>query len=233
MIADMESLQKRLTPLQKKARSGDKELAAQVDMIERVLKVLEDGKAARTVERSEDEEKTFQMLQLLTSKPLLYVCNVGEDEAADGNEHSARVKEMADAQGAETVIISAAMEAEIAQLDSEEDKRDFLEAAGLEEPGLNRVIKAGYNLLNLITFFTAGPKEARAWTVERDSKAPQAAGVIHTDFERGFIKAETIAYDDYSNLGGEQKAKEAGKMRQEGKEYVVQDGDILLFRFNV
>ena len=142
-------------------------------------------------------------------------------------------KEMADAQGAETVIISAAMEAEIAQLDSEEDKRDFLEAAGLEEPGLNRVIKAGYNLLNLITFFTAGPKEARAWTVERDSKAPQAAGVIHTDFERGFIKAETIAYDDYSNLGGEQKAKEAGKMRQEGKEYVVQDGDILLFRFNV
>ena len=233
MIADMESLQKRLQPLQKKARSGDKELAAQVDMIERVLKVLEEGKPARTVEYSEDEAKTFKMLQLLTSKPLLYVCNVGEDEAADGNDHTKKVQEMADAQGAEVVIISAAMEAEISQLESEEDKREFLEAAGLSEPGLNRVIKAGYNLLNLLTFFTAGPKEARAWTVKRQAKAPQAAGAIHTDFERGFIKAETIAYNDFVELGGEVKAKEAGKMRQEGKEYVVQDGDVMLFRFNV
>lgn len=233
MIADMESLSKRLQPLQKKARSGDKELAAQVDMIERVLKVLEEGKPARTVEYKEDEARTFKMLQLLTSKPLLYVCNVGEDDAADGNEHTKKVQAMADAQGAEVVIISAAMEAEISQLESDEDKKEFLEAAGLSEPGLNRVIKAGYNLLRLMTFFTAGPKEARAWTVRQNSKAPQAAGAIHTDFERGFIKAETIAYDDYVTLGGEVKAKEAGKMRQEGKEYVVQDGDVMLFRFNV
>lgn len=233
MIADMESLQKRLQPLQKKARSGDKELMAQVSMIERVLKVLEEGKPARTVEYSDDEAKTFKMLQLLTSKPLLYVCNVGEDDAADGNEHTAKVKKMADEQGAEIVIISAAMEAEISQLENDEDKKEFLEAAGLSEPGLNRVIKAGYNLLNLLTFFTAGPKEARAWTVKRQAKAPQAAGAIHTDFERGFIKAETIAYNDFVELGGEVKAKEAGKMRQEGKEYVVQDGDVMLFRFNV
>lgn len=233
MIADMESLQKRLQPLQKKARSGDKELMAQVNMIERVLKVLEEGKPARTVEYSDDEAKTFKMLQLLTSKPLLYVCNVGEDDAADGNEHTAKVKKMADEQGAEIVIISAAMEAEISQLENDEDKKEFLEAAGLSEPGLNRVIKAGYNLLNLLTFFTAGPKEARAWTVKRQAKAPQAAGAIHTDFERGFIKAETIAYNDFVELGGEVKAKEAGKMRQEGKEYVVQDGDVMLFRFNV
>ncbi|MGM0422685.1 MAG: redox-regulated ATPase YchF [Pseudomonadota bacterium] len=233
MIADMESLQKRLIPLQKKARVGEKGMAAQLEMIERVLKALEEGKPARTVERSTEEERNFQMLQLLTSKPLLYVCNVSEDDAATGNEYTAQVQKMADEQNAELVIISAAMEAEISQLDSEEDKKEFLEAAGLEEPGLNKVIRAGYNLLDLITFFTVGPKEARAWTVKRNSRAPQAAGAIHTDFERGFIKAETIDFNDFTACGGEQKAKETGKMRQEGKEYIVQDGDIMLFRFNV
>lgn len=233
MIADMESLEKRLPALQKKSRSGDKELAAQVALIERVLKVLQDGKPARTVDVSEDDAKDFKMLQLLTSKPLLYVCNVSEDDAAEGNEHTQAVQKMADEQGAGVVIISAAMEAEISTLDSAEEKQEFLEAAGLSEPGLNKIIRAGYNLLNLITFFTAGPKEARAWTVREGSKAPQAAGVIHTDFERGFIKAETIACNDFIDLGGEAKAKEAGKMRQEGKEYIVKDGDVMLFKFNV
>jgi GTP-binding protein YchF len=233
MIADMESLQKRLIPLQKKARVGEKGMASQLEMIERVLKALEDGKPARTVERSKDEERVFQLLQLLTSKPLLYVCNVSEDDAATGNEYTAQVQKMADEQNAELVIISAAMEAEISQLDTDDDKKDFLEAAGLEEPGLNKVIRAGYNLLDLITFFTVGPKEARAWTVKRNSRAPQAAGAIHTDFERGFIKAETIDFKDFTECGGEQKAKETGKMRQEGKEYIVNDGDIMLFRFNV
>ena len=233
MIADMESLEKRLPALEKKSRSGDKEIAAQVALIERVLKVLEGGKPARTVEISDDEAKDFAMLQLLTSKPLLYICNVSEDDAAEGNQHTEAVKKMADEQEAETVIISAAMEAEISTLDTAEEKQEFLEAAGLKEPGLNKIIRAGYNLLNLITFFTAGPKEARAWTVRRGSKAPQAAGAIHTDFERGFIKAETIACNDFIDLGGEVKAKEAGKMRQEGKEYIVQDGDVMLFKFNV
>ncbi len=233
MIADMESLEKRLPALQKKARSGDKETAAQIALIEKVLKVLEDGKPARTIEVSEDEDKPFKMLQLLTSKPLLYVCNVSEDDAADGNDHTKAVQKMADEQGAECVIISAAMEAEISTLDDDAEKAEFLEAAGLSEPGLNKIIRAGYNLLNLITFFTAGPKEARAWTVREGAKAPQAAGVIHTDFERGFIRAETIACDTYIELGGEVKAKEAGKMRQEGKEYIVKDGDIMLFKFNV
>lgn len=233
MIADMESLEKRLPALQKKARSGDKELVAQATLIERVLKVLQDGQPARTVEISEDDEKNFKMLQLLTSKPLLYVCNVSEDEATNGNAHTKAVEEMARNQGAEIVIISAALEAEISTLDTDEDKQEFLEAAGLAEPGLNKIIRAGYKLLELITFFTAGPKEARAWTVREGAKAPQAAGAIHTDFERGFIRAETIACDTYIDLGGEVKAKEAGKMRQEGKEYVVQDGDVMLFKFNV
>jgi len=185
------------------------------------------------VERSEDEEKIFQELQILTSKPVLYVCNVDEDSAADGNQYSELVDKMANEKGAEAVIICASIEAEISQLDSEEDKKEFLETLGLEEAGLNKIIRAGYKLLSLITFFTVGPKEARAWTVEKDAKAPQAAGVIHTDFERGFIKAETIACDNFLDLGGEQACKDAGKMRQEGKEYIVQDGDIMLFRFNV
>ena len=233
MLADMESLEKRQAALVKKARGNDKDAKLTLELVERTLKVLEEGKPARTVERSDDEEKAFQMLQLLTSKPILYVCNVEEDAAADGNELSAKVAEMAAEQGARSVVISAKIEEEVSQLESEEEKQEFLEAIGLEETGLARVIREGYKLLGLITFFTAGPKEARAWTVREGSKAPQAAGAIHTDFEKGFIKAETIAYDDFVELGGEHACKDAGKMRQEGKDYVTQDGDIMLFRFNV
>jgi len=233
MLADMESLEKRVVSLTKKARGGDKESTQLLNLVERTLKVLEEGKPARTLDVHEDDEKAFQMLQLLTSKPILFVCNVDEDSAADGNELSARVAEMAAAQGAGSVVISAKIEEEVSQLDSDEEKQEFLETLGLKETGLTRVIRAGYDLLNLITFFTVGPKEARAWTIHKGDKAPQAAGAIHTDFERGFIKAETIAYDDFVELGGEQACKDAGKMRQEGKEYVNQDGDIMLFRFNV
>ena len=233
MLADMESLEKRQAALVKKARGQDKEAKQTLDLVERVLKVLEDGKPARMTDVADDEDKAFQMLQLLTSKPILYVCNVDEDSAADGNALSAKVAEMAAAQGAGSVVISAKIEEEVSQLDSDEEKQEFLETLGLEETGLARVIRAGYELLDLITFFTAGPKEARAWTVRKGSKAPQAAGVIHTDFEKGFIKAETIAYADFVDLGGEQACKDAGKMRQEGKDYITQDGDIFLFRFNV
>jgi len=233
MLADLESLEKRVTALTKKARGGDKDAKILLGLVERTLKALEDGRPARTVDVSEDEQKPFQMLQLLTSKPILFVCNVDEDSAADGNELSARVAEMAAAQGARSVVISAKIEEEVSQLDNEADKQEFLEALGLEETGLTRVIREGYALLGLITFFTVGPKEARAWTVNKDAKAPQAAGAIHTDFERGFIKAETIAYADFVELGGEQACKEAGKMRQEGRDYVVKDGDLMLFRFNV
>ncbi|MCW8914881.1 MAG: redox-regulated ATPase YchF [Magnetovibrio sp.] len=233
MLADMESLEKRQTSLVKKARGQDKDAKLLLELVERTLKVLEDGKPARTVERTEDEEKAFQMLQLLTSKPILYVCNVEEDSAAEGNSLSAKVAEMAEAQGARSVVISARIEEEVSQLESDEEKQEFLETLGLEETGLARVIREGYALLGLITFFTVGPKEARAWTVREGSKAPQAAGAIHTDFEKGFIRAETIAYSDFVELGGEQPCKDAGKMRQEGKDYVTQDGDIMLFRFNV
>lgn len=234
MIADLESLEKRIEPLRKKAKGGDKDAIVQVKVMEDCLNVLKEGKPARIVKRAtDDEEKFFQQFQLLTSKPVLYVCNVLESDAEKGNAHTARVADMAKAEGAEYVIICAAIESEIAQLSTDEEKKEFLATIGLTEPGLNRVIRAGYKLLDLITFFTVGPKEARAWTVRRTSKAPQAAGVIHTDFERGFIRAETIDISDYLTLGGEQAAKEAGKMRQEGKEYVVKDGDIMLFRFNV
>lgn len=234
MIADLESLEKRVEPLRKKAKGGDKDATLQVGVIEKCLAVLAEGKPARTVQlNTEDEAKAFGMLQLLTSKPVLYVCNVLEGDAQKGNAHTAKVAEMAKAEGAQHVVICAAIESEIAQLESDEEKKEFLSAIGLEEPGLNKVIRAGYTLLDLITFFTVGPKEARAWTVHRNAKAPQAAGVIHTDFERGFIRAETIDFSDYVKLGGEVPAKEAGKMRQEGKEYTVKDGDIMLFRFNV
>jgi len=233
MIADMESLEKRIPSATKKAKSGDKDVKEQVAIMERVLAVLQDGKPALMTEIEEDEEKIFKNLQLLTSKPVLYICNVCEDDASEGNELTAKVATMAQEKGTKAVIICASIEAEIAQLDTADEKAEFLESIGLQEPGLNRVIRAGYELLDLITFFTVGPKEARAWTVKRDSKAPQAAGEIHTDFEHGFIKAETIDIKDYIDLNGEQAAKEAGKLRQEGKEYVVKDGDIMHFKFNV
>jgi len=233
MLADLDSLEKRITPLEKKLRGGDKDAKLQMDLVERSLAALREGHAARTVKVSDDERKAFRMLQLLTAKPVLYVCNVGEDDAAVGNEFSARVAEMAAGQGAGSVVISARIEEEISQLTDETERAEFLETLGLHETGLARVIRAGYGLLGLITFFTAGPKETRAWTVARGSKAPQAAGVIHTDFERGFIRAETISFEDYTRLGGEHGAKDAGKMRQEGRDYLTQDGDIMLFRFNV
>jgi hypothetical protein len=201
--------------------------------MERVKAALDEGKPARTADVDEDEQKAFKMLQLLTSKPVLYVCNVSEDDAATGNEWGAQVEMMAKEKDAGSVIICASIEAEIAQLDTPEEKAEFLETLGLEEPGLNKIIRAGFDLLNLQTFFTAGPKEARAWTTRKLAKAPEAAGAIHTDFERGFIKAEVIAFDDYVTCGGETKAKEQGKMRQEGKDYDVKDGDVILFRFNV
>jgi len=197
------------------------------------LELLKDGKPARLTEPKDDEEqRLFENAQLLTAKPVLYVCNVGEDEAAEGNELSAQVFEKAASEGAQAVIVSAAIESELIAM-PQEDRGEYLEALGLEESGLARVIKAGYKLLGLQTFFTAGPKESRAWTFPAGAKAPQAAGEIHTDFAKGFIRAETIAYDDYIALNGETGAKEAGKMRQEGKDYDVQDGDIMLFKFNV
>lgn len=231
MLADMDSLEKRSVNLAKRARGGDKEASAQMALIEPILAALRDGKPARTA-IPKGEEEGVRRLQLLTSKPVLYVCNVEEGSAAEGNAHSAKVFEKAKAEGAKAVVVSAAIEAEISQMD-EADRGEFLEGLGLSDSGLDRVIAAGYGLLGLITYFTVGPKEARAWTIIKGMKAPQAAGVIHGDFERGFIAAETIAYDDYVTLGGEQAAKEAGKARVEGKEYVVKDGDIMLFRFNV
>lgn len=232
MLADLESLEGRIHGLGRKVRGGDKEATLTMTMIDKVIPLLKEGKPARLVDvANEDEEKALRELQLLTSKPILYICNVGEDDAAEGNDYSAAVEAMAEKQGAGCVIISAAVEAEIAQLEDEEEKTEFLETLGLGQTGLARVIRAGYDLLELITYFTAGPKEARAWTIVQETKAPQAAGVIHTDFEKGFIRAETIAYNDYVELGGEQGAKDAGKMRLEGKDYVVADGDVLHFRF--
>lgn len=234
MISDLESLEKRIDPLRKKAKGGDKDATVQVSIMEKCLDVLRDGKPARVVvPATDDETKFYHQLQLLTSKPVLYICNVLEKDAEKGNAMTERVAAMAKAENAQHVVICAAIEAEIAQLSTDEEKAEFLSSIGLSEPGLNRVIRAGYKLLDLITFFTVGPKEARAWTVKRNAKAPQAAGVIHTDFERGFIRAETIDFNDFVTLGGEVAAKEGGKMRQEGKEYLVKDGDIMLFRFNV
>ncbi|MCU0889598.1 MAG: redox-regulated ATPase YchF, partial [Rubritepida sp.] len=231
MLADLDSLEKRLPALQKKARGGDKEAAAQSALIERMIAALGAARPARTAIEA-GEEALARTLGLMTTKPVLYVCNVEEGSAASGNALSVRVAEMAKAKGAAHVVVSAAIEAEISQL-PEGDKAEFLEGLGLADSGLDRVIRAGYGLLGLITYFTVGPKEARAWTIIKGTKAPQAAGVIHGDFERGFIAAETIGYDEYVTLGGEVPAKEAGKMRVEGKEYVVRDGDVMLFRFNV
>ncbi len=233
MLADLDSVERRLDAAVKKARGGDKEAKALVDILELVAEKLRAGEPARRAAISTDQRPLFSQLQLMTSKPVLYACNVEEEAAATGNALSEKVAAMAEREGAASVVISAAIEAEVASLTDPAEKREFLESLGLTETGLARVIRAGYQLLDLITFFTVGPKEARAWTVRRGAKAPEAAGVIHTDFERGFIRAETIAYADFVACGGEQGAKDAGKMRAEGKEYVVQDGDVFHFRFNV
>ncbi|WP_394178242.1 redox-regulated ATPase YchF [Yoonia maritima] len=231
MLSDLESIEKRLQNLTRKVRGGDKEAVQQVRLLEAAQAALEEGKPARTVEVDADDAKAWKMLQLLTTKPVLYVCNVEEESAGVGNSQSARVAEMAAAQGNSHVVISARIEEEISQLDAEEADM-FLGEMGLEEAGLDRLIRAGYELLHLQTYFTVGPKEARAWTIKEGTSAPQAAGVIHGDFERGFIRAETIGYDDFVGLGGEQAAKEAGKMRAEGKGYIVKDGDVMHFLFN-
>jgi len=231
MLADLESIEKRLQGLSRKVRGGDKEAVQQERLLKAAQAALEAGRPARTVEVDDEDAKAWAGLQLLTTKPVLYVCNVGEEEAATGNAHSEAVARMAEAEGAASVVISARIEEEISQLDPEEAQL-FLDELGLSEPGLDRMIKAGHKLLHLQTYFTAGPKEARAWTIREGTRAPQAAGVIHGDFEKGFIRAETIAYDDYVALGGEQAAKDAGKMRAEGKAYVVQDGDVMHFLFN-
>ena len=233
MLADLDSLERRLVAAQKRARGADKEAKAQLAVIEPVLAGLRDGKPARTFVPSAEDKPVFAALQLLTAKPVLYVANVDEAAAAAGNALSSRVADYAAARGARSVVISAAIEAELAHLGEAEEKRAYLASLGLGESGLDRVIAAGYRLLDLVTFFTVGPKEAHAWTVPRGTKAPQAAGAIHTDFEHGFIRAETIAYEDFVACGGEAGAKDAGKMRLEGAEYVVQDGDIFHFRFNV
>ena len=232
MLADMDSLEKRLPNLEKKAKGGDKESAAEVPVVKKALDALRDGKPAREAKLTDDERAVFARLQLITAKPMMYVLNVEESSAATGNEHSAKAEAFAKSRGMPSVVISAAIEAEVAQLPAE-DQADYLSSLGLEETGLARVVRAGYALLDLVTFFTVGPKEARAWTVHRDARAPQAAGVIHTDFEKGFIRAETIAYDDYVTLNGEAGARDAGKLRLEGKEYAVKDGDVFHFRFNV
>ena len=231
MLADLESIEKRTVGLVRKIKGGDKEAIEANELLTRAKVALEAGKPARTVEITAEERKTWDGLQLLTTKPILYVCNVEEANAATGNQHSEAVARMATAEGAGSVVISAAIEEEIAQLDPEEAEM-FLDEMNLDEPGLDRLIKAGYALLGLQTYFTVGPKEARAWTIPAGTAAPKAAGVIHGDFERGFIRAETIAYDDYVTLGGELPSKEAGKMRAEGKSYVVQDGDVMHFLFN-
>ena len=233
MLADLESLEKRVDNAAKRATAGDKEAKALASVLGQSLELLRDGKPARLTEPKDDEEaRLFKQAQLLTAKPVLYVCNVAEEDAASGNDLSAKVFEKAEAEGAQAVVVSAAIESELVAMELEE-RSEYLAELGLEESGLARIIRAGYRLLGLKTFFTAGPKEARAWTFPDGAKAPQAAGEIHTDFEKGFIRAETIAYDDYVELGGENAAKEAGKLRQEGKEYVVQDGDVMLFKFNV
>ena len=232
MLADLESLEKREDGLRKKAAAKDKEALAELELVELALAELREGRPARKADIPENRARDWKNLQLITSKPVIYVCNIEEDSAESGNSLSAKVTEKAAAENAEAVVISARIEEELAQLDDAE-RLEYLETLGLEEPGLNRLIRQGYALLDLITYFTAGPKESRAWTVKRGTAAPQAAGVIHTDFERGFIKAETIAYGDYTTLNGEAGARDAGRLRQEGKDYVVQDGDVMHFRFNV
>jgi GTP-binding protein YchF len=230
MLADLDSLEKRVDALQKKAKGGDKESLLTVDLMKRAIALLSEGKPARLVERKDDEEDAFRALGLITAKPVMYVCNVEESSAATGNGFSKKVEDKAKAEGAVSVVISAKIESEIAMLPAE-DRAEFLKEVGLEEPGLDRLIRAGYELLHLVTYFTVGPKETRAWTITKGTRAPQAAGVIHSDFEKGFIRAETIAYPDYVALKGEAGARDAGKLRLEGKDYTVADGDVLHFRF--
>ncbi len=232
MLADLESLEKRHDSLIKKARGNDKEAIQTLDLVNRALEVLRDGKPARAADVPEDQQRAFQRLNLLTSKPVLYVCNVEEPAASTGNEWSKKVEKLAANEGAQSVVISASIEAELAQLEDIE-RLEYLQSLGLESAGLDQVIRAGYDLLNLITFFTVGPKEARAWTIPKGSRAPRAAAAIHTDFERGFIRAQTIDYNDFLDCNGEQGARDAGKARDEGKDYVVCDGDIILFKFAV
>lgn len=232
MLADLESLEKRKSGLEKKLKQNDKDALQTMRLIESAIAVLEDGKPARTVKIDPDDQKAWKMLQLLTAKPVLYVANVDENSAATGNAYSEKVMAHAKSEGAQAVIISAQIESEMALLDAEE-QAEYLGEIGLKEPGLNRLIQSGYALLGLQTYFTVGPKEARAWTFHKGWTAPKCAGVIHGDFEKGFIRAETTAYSDYVGNGGEQGAKDAGKVRQEGKEYIVKDGDIMLFKFNV
>src|SRR5487761_696345 len=233
MLADLESVEKRRIAAEKRVRGADKDAKAEMSVIEPVLATLKDGKPARTVRVPDELKPVLKSLQLLTAKPVLYIANVEESAAAKGNAQSQRVAEYAKRQGAQSVVISAAIEAEVAQLADAEERRAFLESLGLAETGLARVIRAGYELLGLVTFFTVGPKEAHAWTVARGTRAPQAAGHIHSDFEKGFIRAETISYEDFVTHGGEQGAREAGRMRLEGADYVIEDGDILHVRFNV
>jgi len=233
MLSDLESLEKRAQGAIKRQRGGDKEATAQLNFMERIIEALQNGRPARDVEITAEEAKPFRQLQLLTGKPVLYICNVDEDSAGAGNDFSRTVQEMAAQESAGVVVISAGIEADLAQLDDGTEKSEFLTDLGLTEAGLDRVIRAGYDLLGLLTFFTAGPQEARAWTIPDGTLAPGAAGVIHGDFERGFIRAETIAYDDYLSCQGEQGAKDAGCMRAEGRDYLVKDADVLLFRFNV
>ncbi len=233
LLADLDSLTRRLDPLAKKARGGDREATALRDVAIRAIALLEDGRPALDMEIGADEETPFRQLQLLTAKPVLYVCNVDEDAAAEGDAHAAEIARWAAERGAPSVVVSAAIEAEIAQLEDDDERRGFLETLGLEEAGLGRVVRAGYDLLGLITFFTTGPVETRAWTVERGTRAQDAAGRIHSDFARGFIAAETVAFDDFVACGGEVAAREAAKMRREGRDYIVRDGDVILFRFNV
>jgi GTP-binding protein YchF len=232
MLADLESLEKRVVNLEKRAKAGDKESALTLKLVNLALAELKEGRPARKAVIAAEDEKAWRMLQLLTSKPALYVANVDEASAADGNDMSRLVAERARRDGADSVAISAQIESEIAMLDAGE-RQEFLETLGLAEPGLNRLIREAYHLLGLQTYFTVGPKETRAWTIHKGDTAPQAASVIHTDFEKGFIRAETIAYEDYVRLKGEAGARDAGKLRQEGKEYVVKDGDVMNFRFNV
>lgn len=232
MLADLESLEKRADNLRKKAATKDKKAVEELEMVELALGELQDGRPARCADIPQGREQDYKNLQLLTAKPVLYVCNVEEESAGSGNSLSEKVKQKAASEGAEAVIISARIEEELAQLDDAE-RLEYLATLDLEEPGLNRLIRQGYQLLDLITYFTSGPKETRAWTIKRGTAAPQAAGVIHTDFERGFIRAETVGFEDYITHQGEAGARDAGRLRQEGKDYIVEDGDVLLFRFNV